>query len=119
MLSSFVQEYNTDEIIIPCGQCVTVDYTDGSMLTFANGINIHGKLYFPSSAHVEFYTTNIFVQGILEMEAPTQEVMFRFFGTQDRFLFPMDANAGQCHPLQGCNLGKKALAVAGGKFVFG
>ena len=41
-----------DEVIVPCGTCVVVDYTDGSTITFNKGLNIQGKLFFPPTANI-------------------------------------------------------------------
>ena len=61
-LSSSIQQ-----IVIPCGKCSVVDTTDGSTLSFTNGIDIQGMLYFPSTANVTVETTHVFVQGTLKV----------------------------------------------------
>jgi len=55
---------------IPCGECVVVDYTDGSTIEISGGINVVGKLYFPTAANVTIRTTHVFVQGIFSTERP-------------------------------------------------
>jgi len=105
-----------EEVVIPCGSCVTVDYTDGSTVTFDKGLNIQGKLYFPPTASVEIYTTHVFVMGALEMDPPADQniVKFQFFGTDTKFLYPVGNNEGACGDI-GCEVGKKPFVVAGGK----
>jgi len=105
-----------EEVVIPCGTCLTVDYEDGSTVTFSKGLNIQGKFYFPSTANVEIYTSHVFVMGILEMDPPVDQniVKFRLFGTETKFLFPVNNNEGACG-ISGCNVGKKPFVVAGGQ----
>mmetsp|Transcript_3088 Transcript_3088/g.3108 ORF Transcript_3088/g.3108 Transcript_3088/m.3108 type:complete len:189 (-) Transcript_3088:8-574(-) len=105
-----------DEVVIPCGTCAVVDYTDGSTVTFHKGLNIQGKLFFPPTANVEIYTSHVFVMGVLEMEPPAvgSKVKFRFFGEVDQYLHPIDNNSHACDANEGCKMGKKPFAVAGG-----
>jgi len=106
------------ETIVPCGECVRVDITDGSTVTLSGGLNIQGKLYFPSSAGLTIRTTHVFVLGVLRMDPPDTSVRFQMFGTEEQFLYPIGENleAGVCDPTMGCKLGKKPFAVAGGMF---
>ena len=106
-----------DEVVIPCGTCAVVDYTDGSTITFNKGLSIQGKLFFPPTANVEIYTSHVFVMGVLQMEPPVvgNKVKFRFFGVANQYLHPIDNNAHACDATAGCNMGKKPFAVAGGK----
>lgn len=56
-----------DVLVIPCGECIEVDYDDGSEITFPNGMSIEGKLYIPSTASITFRTKFVWVAGILEV----------------------------------------------------
>ena len=105
-----------EEVVIPCGMCAVVDNTDGSTITFSKGLNIQGKLFFPPTANVEIYTSHVFVMGVLEMEPPAvgNKVKFRFFGDADQYLHPIGNNAHACDANEGCKMGKKPFAVAGG-----
>eukprot|EP00592_Proboscia_alata_P025355 CAMPEP_0194445784 /NCGR_PEP_ID=MMETSP0176-20130528/128058_1 /TAXON_ID=216777 /ORGANISM="Proboscia alata, Strain PI-D3" /LENGTH=1683 /DNA_ID=CAMNT_0039272393 /DNA_START=372 /DNA_END=5422 /DNA_ORIENTATION=+ len=106
-----------DEVVIPCGTCAVVDYTDGSTIKFKKGLNIQGKLFFPPTANVEIYTSHVFIMGVLEMDPPAagNKVKFRFFGDTDQYLHPIDNNSNACDATEGCKMGKKPFAVAGGK----
>lgn len=65
---SLIEESNENEaLVIPCGECVLVDYDDGSEVTLANGLSIEGKLYFPTTASVILRTKFVWVAGILEV----------------------------------------------------
>ena len=105
-----------EEVVIPCGSCVRVDYTDGSTITLLGGLNIQGKLYFPSTSNVRIYTSHVFVMGILEMDPPEHPntVEFRLFGSEIKLLHPIDNNEGACGDI-GCQVGKKPFVVAGGE----
>lgn len=102
---------------IPCGTCATVDTVDGSTLAFPRGINVEGMLHFPSSANVVVETTHVFVQGVLKMDAPEgdNEVRIKMVGTENQFLVPHSENSMACDATTGCNVGKKAIVVAGGR----
>lgn len=105
---------------IPCGKCATVETTDGSELDgTATGINVEGMLYFPSTANLTLQTTHIIVQGILKMDPPSvalgNKVTIRLVGSENRFLFPHSENAMACDSSTGCDIGKKAIVVAGGR----
>jgi len=116
-LSSLVDAASAnEEVVIPCGSCAIVDYTDGSTITFDEGLSIQGKLYFPSTANVEIYTTHVFVMGVLEMDPPADQniVKFRLFGSELKFLHPVGNNEGSCGS-NGCEIGMKPFVVAGGQ----
>ncbi len=106
---------------IPCGKCTIVDTIDGSELDgTATGINVEGMLYFPSTANLTLKTTHIIVQGILKMDPPSvalgNRVTIHMVGSGHvQSLFPHPENAMQCDTLAGCNIGKKVIAVAGGR----
>jgi len=83
---------------------------------FQSGLNIEGMLYFPSSAKVTLELDHLFVQGTLKMDAPLvgNSVTFFMTGTEDRSLYPHPDNSAACDPVDGCSMGKRAIAVAGG-----
>ena len=112
--STFVGE----QVVIPCGKCVEMDITDGSTIRMDGGVDIHGMLHFPSTANVTLETTHIFVQGILKMDPPIidlgNKVRVRMVGHENQFLIPHSENAMACETT-GCDVGKKAIAVAGGR----
>jgi len=115
-LSSVVAAAGSGEVLVPCGECVIVDYVDGSTVEMAEGLIIEGKLFFPNTANVVIRTTHIFVMGKLEMVAPASPntVKFRLYGTADKYIHPTYNNAGICDAA-GCKVGKKPFAVAGGQ----
>ena len=71
-LSSIVSEDETRALVIPCGTCVVVDYTDGSTVNVPGGLNVIGRLHFPPSANVVLRTTAVFVQGMWSMSIPEE-----------------------------------------------
>lgn len=121
-------------VVVPCGQCVAVDITDGSTLTLPKGLDIIGRLHFPPTANVVINTTAVFVQGQLDMTEPTTTpgaddiftsshndpqaaVTITLFGVEDQYFFPYTGCNGEY--LDTCtekkNLGTKPIVVAGGK----
>lgn len=110
---------STDPVVIPCGECVTVDVTDGSTLTLPHGLDVVGRLHFPPTANVVLNTTAVFVQGQLDMTEPVEgsAVTVTLFGVEEQFLHPHEACAGQYEDtcLGRKNLGTKPIVVAGGK----
>jgi len=104
------------ETNIPCGSCAVVDTTDGSTLSFPHGLNIEGMLYFPTTSNVTIETSHIFIQGILKIDPPiiSNTVRVRMIGTQYEYLHPHAENSMECDSALGCNIGKKAIVVAGG-----
>lgn len=118
-LSSVLQASNgTSEARVPCGVCAVASVTDGSTLSFPAGLNVEGMLYFPSSANVTLEPRRVFVQGILKMDppAPGNQVKFRLVGPdEDEYLFPHPDNAMSCDATTGCKVGKRPIAVAGGR----
>lgn len=119
-LSSFLENADTSqEVLIPCGTCASVDITDGSTVTFPSGLNIEGMLYFPSTSNVVLETTHIFVQGKLKMDPPeptsSNSIRIRMVGTDDQYLHPHEDNAASCDEETGCSVGKKGIVVAGGQ----
>ena len=106
-------------LVIPCGQCVTVDYNDGTTVTLPGGLDVVGRLHFPPTASVTINTTAVFVQGRLDMTepAPGNSVAISLFGVEDQYLYPHGMCGGEysstCTARQ--NLGSKPIVVAGGK----
>lgn len=106
-------------LVIPCGQCVTVDYDDGSTVTLPGGLDVVGRLHFPPTASITINTTAVFVQGRLDMTepAPGNSITISLFGVEDQHLYPHGMCGGQysstCTARQ--NLGSKPIVVAGGK----
>ena len=61
---------NSDEnevLVIPCGECIVVDYDDQSEIILPNGLSIEGKLYLPSTTSITLRTKFVWVSGILEV----------------------------------------------------
>ena len=106
-------------LVIPCGQCVTVDYNDGTTVTLPGGLDVVGRLHFPPTASITINTTAVFVQGRLDMTepAPGNSVTISLFGVEDQYLYPHGMCGGEysssCTARQ--NLGSKPIVVAGGK----
>jgi hypothetical protein len=110
---------HTEEIIIPCGQCVEMNHP-GPELTLHGGLNIHGRLRFPNNYKLTLSTTLIVVQGEMEMEATKAvdgipNISFTMIGENERTFTPIGENAGKCDGEATCKAGKKAIVVAGGK----
>lgn len=110
-------------LVIPCGQCYTFDM-EGNV-TFAEGINIIGKLQFPLNHKATISTPFVIVQGELEIVVDTPQVSpenkattFILTGTNDVIFNPTDSpNQKACASLPNgqCNIGKKPFLIAGGK----
>ena len=65
---TLIENRNENEaLVIPCGECIVVDYDDGSEITLPSGLSIEGKLYIPSTAFITFRTKFVWVAGILEV----------------------------------------------------
>ena len=108
-----------DQVQVPCGMCAVVDTADGSTLRLPAGLDVEGMLHFPPAANLTLEATHVFVQGILRMDPPDSAlgnvVRVRLFGPADRYLVPHPENAMACDVVTGCNVGKKVIAVAGGR----
>ena len=122
-LSSLPVPTDGSPLVIECGTCVYVDATDGGQLDLPNGLRIEGKLYFPPEASITIRTIFVMVLGILKMDNPLvgNEVKFSLYGEEDIF-FTADPEiqnpiTSQCE--NGCKIGKKPIAVLGGKFIPG
>ena len=106
-------------LTIPCGKCVTMDITDNRTLTYAGGMRIIGQLDFPNSAQVVIKTSSVIVEGELSMVSTdpitgTPKIKFILTGSAPVIFTPSTPNQMACG-LQGCNVGPKAIVVAGGK----
>ena len=123
-------------VVIPCGTCVTMDILNTSTsggneqqqqeLVFQQGLDIQGKLVFPSStrsSNLKIITPYVFVQGELVIEPLSEKIIpqldktleFHFVGTTDVTFVshPMQMNT-KCAAPAGCNVSKKPFLVAGG-----
>lgn len=119
------QSYNTNRrVVIPCGVCVTMDYP-GDRLELPSGIDIQGTLLFPDGYKLILETPFVLVQGVLEMKSTREvteepDVRFVMTGTKDNTFTPAQPNRLACTepgsrtPVE-CNVGAKAIAVAGGR----
>mmetsp|Transcript_21116 Transcript_21116/g.30168 ORF Transcript_21116/g.30168 Transcript_21116/m.30168 type:complete len:1724 (+) Transcript_21116:152-5323(+) len=117
--SSVGASYTTSGLLtIPCGKCVTMDITDNRTLTFTGGMRIIGQLDFPNSA-VVIKTSSVIVEGELSMVSTdpitgTPKIKVILTGSAPVIFTPSTPNQMACG-LQGCNVGPKAIVVAGGK----
>ena len=108
-------------LTIPCGVQVEMDF-DGPRLLLRKGLEIQGKLTFPENPDqsLTILAPHIAIYGELEILATSKPVdgqfMYKFemIGHDDHYLKPMGENVGACTGNQ-CNVGKKVIAVAGGK----
>jgi len=110
------QNYDLSQtVVIPCGTCIIMD-TDAptTELYFWNGLDIHGKLVFPSSLNqnkLKITTPFVFVQGMLTIEPQLLEI--HFVGIHDNvFTAHPDQKSLMC--LNGCTVSKKSFVVGGG-----
>lgn len=111
----------TGEVVIPCGECVTMDVSGD--LTLPGGLNVIGKLHFPPAALVRIATPHVFVQGELSIDTPdaivpspsNKGVEFHMTGDQHVMFVPHGDNMHNCDMMVGCDVSKKPVAVAGGK----
>lgn len=123
--SYFSDEDLASEVEIPCGECVMLDASPGqplagSVLNFAEGLNIVGKLIIPSDADVHIYTRYVYVQGEFEVPEPAagtpvvngNEIRFTLYGT-DELTFTASTMSDN-HHLGSKDVGAKAFVIAGG-----
>ncbi len=47
---------NNDVLVVPCGECYTMDYTNGEVVTLHGGMDVLGRLHFPSTSNVMLNT---------------------------------------------------------------
>jgi hypothetical protein len=109
----------SSRIIIPCGQCVTMNHP-GPTLTLQDGIDIQGKLVFPTSTvNLLVNTPLVVVQGLLDMRATKPvdgipSIRFVLTGGNEQTFMPIGSNSNACGGGK-CNVGKKSFTVAGGR----
>lgn len=110
---------STNEIIVGCTECFTMEgFTAGEEITLG-GLNIIGKLDFPSGTKVTVKTPYVFVQGELAMSSDAvvdgeEDVKIVLTGSEDVMFMPSSPNTAAC-PSGGCNVGSRPIVVAGGK----
>ena len=108
-----------ERIIIPCGECVSMDYS-GGILTLNGGLDVQGKLEFPDSGPaIEVVSTMIAVQGELKITSTKPVdgqpmVKLTMIGQEVLAFTPIGNNANKCGGVT-CDAGKKSIVVAGGK----
>jgi len=121
----------SSEVIVPCGQCVTMDGWSGGGgggggggdLALPGGLNVIGKLHFPPGDLITITTPHVFVQGELSIDTPdgtvpsptNKGVEFVLTGTDHVMLVPEGENAPRCPEGMGCDVSKKPVVVAGGR----
>lgn len=115
----FVENSNKQTtLVIPCGECFEVDYTDGTEIDLPNGLSIDGKLFFPKTANVTLRTKFVWVVGILDIDTPddSNQVKFSLYGDELQTYTATSSESNLCTPeIGGCNLGSKVIAVVGGQ----
>ena len=123
--STLLSTLSSTPVTIPCGICVIMDYENGSTVHIPGGLNVLGRLHFPSSANVILKTTFVFVQGIWSMEIPTEGnlVKITLYGIEDQFLYPHDlcgtiSNIFDVPCKHKKKFGRKPFVVAGGKYCY-
>lgn len=111
------------QVTIPCGTCYTVDYTNGETVPLPSGLNVLGRLHFPSTANVTLETTSVIVQGLWSMTTPDvgNTVTIRLYGTEDVTVYPHDyccSDDTTCDSecMNKANMASKPFAVVGGTF---
>jgi hypothetical protein len=108
----------SERVVIECGECVEMDFSEPE-LTLVNGIDIQGKLIFRNGYELTLQTPMIAVQGVLQMTSTkpidgVTSVRFIMTGETDNSFVPIDNNEENC--MGGpCQVGKKAIVVAGGR----
>lgn len=106
-------------VTIPCGTCARFDVEDGSALTFPRGLNVEGRLLVDASANGVLNATHVVVQGVLSVREPAGGGSFaiNLYGTEGVAFAPHAENSAACGEGGGgaCDLGKKPLAVLGGR----
>ena len=109
-----------ERIIIPCGECVRMDYS-GGILTLNGGLDVQGKLEFPDNGPaIEVISTMIAVQGELKITSTKPVdgkpmVKLTMIGQDALSFTPIGGNANKCDGQVSCDMGKKSIIVAGGK----
>eukprot|EP01063_Lacrimia_lanifica_P040461 TRINITY_DN9171_c0_g1_i1.p1 TRINITY_DN9171_c0_g1~~TRINITY_DN9171_c0_g1_i1.p1 ORF type:complete len:1511 (+),score=550.46 TRINITY_DN9171_c0_g1_i1:43-4575(+) len=109
-------------VVVPCGECVVVDVAGEVVLQ--GGLNVEGRLVFPAGrAALTVTTPYIIVQGELVVEELADATIPSPAGAELKVrLVGTDGVTLTTHPLQaygkcaaGCSVGKKPIAVAGGR----
>ena len=104
-------------VVVPCGTCVTLNET-GTKLRLNQGIDIQGRLVIPDNTEVHIETPSIVVQGELSITSTSRvsedpKIKVTMIGTRNSTLMPISSNKGVCGS-DGCNVGPRSVAVAGG-----
>jgi len=112
------QNYDlSQKVVIPCGTCILMDDSSEETLHFGKGLDVQGKLLFPSSSNLKKVVTPfVFVQGILIVEYSPEKLEFQLVGTEDNIFIshPDQIFSGCSLQNNGCSVSKKAFVVAGG-----
>ena len=111
---------SNSRVVVPCNTCAVVDYTSYETVDLPEGLDVVGRLIFPSTANVMLNATSVFVQGMLDLETPDEgnRVTVNLYGgVEEVYFYPHDQCDGGYDP--SCehreNLGFKPFVVAGGK----
>ena len=127
LCSSWVEKFgqkivHSKPVTIKCGECIRMDHP-GPLLSLAAGMNIQGKLVMQGDIDTSLTIRSpfIFVQGELQIDTASKRridgsFMYKFEmipGNED-LLYPIDNNKDACKG-EGCWVGNKVIAVAGGK----
>lgn len=122
--SSMNFNVSTEEVIIPCGICVTMaEFTQGEKIVLRKGINVEGRWHFPPTVKISIETTHIFVQGKFTINSQhvihgpgTERIKILMTGNEDQLFMPHTQNSYLCGGEgYACNVGPKAIVVAGGQ----
>lgn len=121
-LSTLVAATNnsTSHVVVPCNTCAYVDYTEGEVINLPNGLDVVGRLIFPSTANVELELKAVFVQGMLDITKPDggNKVTISLYGdTEEVYFYPHESCSGSYDPscVHRANVGFKPIVVAGGE----
>lgn len=119
-LSSFLENPQSEretELVIPCGQCVIVDFDDVAELELPGGLRIEGILYFPPTSSVTIRTTHVWVVGTLKIDVldPGNQVKFHLYGDDEVEFQNTGGHSELEYCSSKCSLGTKPIAVIGGR----
>ena len=122
-LSSIINDAvdSSTNVIVPCGSCVTVDYTDSPTITLPGDGSLHikGRLHFPPDSSVTLNSTAIFIEGLLDIPQgihDDKEVKFSLYGQDGWYYYPRGkCTYGDFNCMHKKDVGKKPIVVAGGK----
>jgi hypothetical protein len=115
------------EVVVPCGTCIVLTRPRGGVLEFRRGLVILGKLLIPDGVTIRIQTTFIRVHGIFVIRSSkpidgVPDVTVTWIETDGRgttFRPPPGQQEDLCGGPYGlCDMGKKALVVAGGRLDF-